>query len=389
MKRIFADFHIHLGSTSEGRPVKISASKNLTLSNVLQTAFHHKGIQLVGVIDCHVPAVIRELEVAVEKNEIYEHRDGGLIKEGGCLITGSEIEIYDENCNGPIHVLVFLPYLKSMKHFSNWLGERMTNHHLSSQRFYGSATELQEKTKELGGLFVIAHAFTPFKSLYGRGVGKSMEEVFKPDLIDAIELGLSCDTYMAGQLGELQKYPFLSNSDAHSLEKIGREYQEIDMEDLSFKELSLALKGKEGRKIAGNYGLHPQLGKYYRTCCAKCGALIIEEKTRKCTYCEKGRIVKGVSNRIQELSDVASTSSPANRPPYTHHVPLEFIPGLGPRMLEKLRGLFGTDMEVIHSVSDEELRKVLPNKVVDKIIESRKGTIHLKEGGGGHYGKLH
>ncbi|MGP4082108.1 endonuclease Q family protein [Pseudalkalibacillus sp. R45] len=388
MKRIFADFHIHLGSTSEGKPVKISASKNLTLSNVLHTAFQHKGIQMVGIIDCHVPAVIRELEEAVEKGEISEHRDGGLIKDRGCLIPGSEIEIYDENCNGPIHVLVFLPYLNCMKHFSSWLGERMTNHHLSSQRFYGSATELQEKTKELGGLFIIAHAFTPFKSLYGRGVVKSMEEVFKPELIDAIELGLSCDTHMAGQLGELEKHTFLSNSDAHSLEKIGREYQAIDMEDLSFKELSLALKGKEGRKIVVNYGLHPQLGKYYRTCCAKCGVLIKEEETLKCAHCEKGRIVKGVSNRIKELSDTASASSPEKRPPYTHHVPLEFIPGLGPRMLEKLRRQFGTDMEVIHSVSDEELREILPNQVVDKIIESRNGTIPLKEGGGGHYGKL-
>ncbi|WP_221565320.1 endonuclease Q family protein [Alkalihalobacillus sp. TS-13] len=389
MKQIFADFHIHLGSTSEGRPVKISASKNLTLSNVLHKAFHHKGIQMVGIIDCHVPAVIHELEEAVEKGEIYEHRDGGLVKDGGCLIPGSEIEIYDENCNGPIHVLVFLPYLNSMKHFSSWLGERMTNHHLSSQRFYGSAIELQEKAKELGGLFVIAHAFTPFKSLYGRGVVKSMEEVFRPDLIDAIELGLSCDTQMAGQVGELEKHTFLSNSDAHSLEKIGREYQAIDMEDLSFKELIFALKGKEGRKIAGNFGLHPQLGKYYRTCCATCGALFPEGGTLKCLHCEKGRIVKGVSNRIKELSDATAASSPVNRPPYTHHAPLEFIPGLGPRMLEKLRGLFGTDMEVIHSVSAEELRKVLPNQVVDKIIESRNGTIYLKEGGGGHYGKLH
>ncbi len=344
---------------------------------------------MVGIIDCHVPAVIHELEEAVEKGEIYEHRDGGLVKDGGCLIPGSEIEIYDENCNGPIHVLVFLPYLNSMKHFSSWLGERMTNHHLSSQRFYGSAIELQEKAKELGGLFVIAHAFTPFKSLYGRGVVKSMEEVFRPDLIDAIELGLSCDTQMAGQVGELEKHTFLSNSDAHSLEKIGREYQAIDMEDLSFKELIFALKGKEGRKIAGNFGLHPQLGKYYRTCCATCGALFPEGGTLKCLHCEKGRIVKGVSNRIKELSDATAASSPVNRPPYTHHAPLEFIPGLGPRMLEKLRGLFGTDMEVIHSVSAEELRKVLPNQVVDKIIESRNGTIYLKEGGGGHYGKLH
>ncbi|WP_408006610.1 endonuclease Q family protein [Pseudalkalibacillus sp. A8] len=388
MKRIFADFHIHLGRTLAGKPVKISASKNLTLPNVLETSFRDKGIQMVGIIDCHVPGVIRELEQMMEKGELSEHRDGGLIKENGCLILGSEIEVYDEYCHGPIHVLVFLPYLSSMKHFSNWLGERMTNRNLSSQRYYGKAADLQKKTKELGGLFVIAHAFTPFKSLYGKGVEKSLVEVFQPEEIDAIELGLSCDTRMADQLEELEDFPFLSNSDAHSLEKIGREYQAIEVKDLSFRELSLALKGMEGRKITSNYGLHPQLGKYYRTCCAKCGTLITAEEDIKCPKCEKSRLVKGVSNRINELSDSTKRNSTSTRPPYTHHVPLEFIPGIGPRMLKKLREMFGTDMEVIHFVTDENLLKVLPAHLVNKIIDSRNGDLSLKEGGGGRYGKL-
>ncbi|MCF6408312.1 endonuclease Q family protein [Pseudalkalibacillus salsuginis] len=388
MERIFADFHIHLGNTLSGNPVKISASKNLTLPNVLETSFHDKGIQMVGIIDCHVPEVIYELEQMMEKGELTEHREGGLIQENGCLILGSEIEIYDENCRGPIHVLVFLPYLRSMKHFSNWLVERMTNRNLSSQRFYGEAAELQKKTKELDGLFVIAHAFTPFKSLYGKGVEKSLVEVFQPEEIDAIELGLSCDTRMAGHVGELEGYPFLSNSDAHSLEKIGREYQSLEVKELSFREFSLALKGLEGRNITGNYGLHPQLGKYFRTCCAKCGTLITSGESITCPHCKKGRIVKGVSNRINELSDSDKRNSISTRPPYTHHVPLEFIPGIGPRMLNKLRERFGTDMEVIHFVSDENLLEVLPARLVDKIIDSRNGNLSLKEGGGGRYGKL-
>src|SRR5699024_10601815 len=107
---------------------------------------------------------------------------------------------------------------------------------LSSQRYYGSANELQYKVKELSGLFIIAHVFTPFKSLYGKGVRTSLKEVFDPDLIDAIELGLSSDTSMADQIAELHDYTFVSNSDAHSLAKIAREYQEIIMEEPTFKE---------------------------------------------------------------------------------------------------------------------------------------------------------
>src|SRR5690625_4737459 len=117
----------------------------------------------------------------------------------------------------------------------------MKNVTLSSQRYYGSVKELQYKVKELGGIFIPAHVFTPFKSLYGRGVKKSLREVLDPDLIDAVELGLSSDTFMADQISELHEFTFVTNSDAHSLGKIAREYQQIKMKEASFKELEWAL----------------------------------------------------------------------------------------------------------------------------------------------------
>jgi uncharacterized protein (TIGR00375 family) len=387
MMETFADLHIHLGSTSEGQPVKISASKKLTLREIIRTSTEQKGIQLIGIIDCHVPAVLTEIQTMIQSDVLSEHVDGGLVSDKICILMGSEIEIYDENCKGPIHVLVYLPYLKGMKHFSEWLSKRMTNPSLSSQRFYGSARELQEKTKELGGLFVIAHAFTPFKSLYGKGVKQSLTEVFAPEMIDAIELGLSANSQMADQLSELSTYPFLSNSDAHSLEKIGREYQLLQVEERSFNEFTYALQGRSGRGIVTNYGLHPQLGKYYQTCCAKCGTVIEDNSSKICSACEKGRIVKRVSNRVAELSNTKGAQND-NRPPYVHHVPLDFLPGLGPSTLDKLRNRFGTDMEIIHTTSREELDSLLPPKLVEQILGSRLGTVQIEAGGAGRYGKL-
>ena len=143
----------------------------------------------------------------------------------------------------------------------------MTNISLSSQRYYGSAKELQYKVKELGGIFIPAHVFTPFKSVYGKGVAKSLNEVLEPELIDGIELGLSADTDMADQISELHKYTFVTNSDAHSLAKIGREYQKMLMETPSFKEFYYVLHQKEGRKVTVNYGMNPKLGKYHLTVC--------------------------------------------------------------------------------------------------------------------------
>src|SRR5690625_5784853 len=95
----------------------------------------------------------------------------------------------------------------------------MQNLTLRSKRYYRTVKDFQYKVKELGGIFIPAHVFTPFKSLYGKGVKKSLKEVLDPDLIDGIELGLSSDTMMADQILELHDYCFLSNSDAHSLDR--------------------------------------------------------------------------------------------------------------------------------------------------------------------------
>ncbi|MFP3489609.1 PHP-associated domain-containing protein, partial [Staphylococcus sp. SIMBA_130] len=88
--------------------------------------------------------------------------------------------------------------------------------------------------------------------------------------IDGIELGLSSDTQMADQIEELHTFPYLTNSDAHSIQKMAREYQLLSVREASFTEWSKALKGVEGRGIKANFGLSPKLGKYYRTSCSEC-----------------------------------------------------------------------------------------------------------------------
>ncbi|RDU34992.1 TIGR00375 family protein [Neobacillus piezotolerans] len=385
MARYFADLHIHIGRTKSGRPVKITGAKSLTFSNIISHARNEKGLDMIGIIDCHSPEVIEEIEGLIESGEMAEQAGGGLLYGGMAVIHGSELEIYDEQCKGPIHVLCFMPSLASMKEFSAWLSSRMKNVNLSSQRIYTTGRELQEIVKQLGGLFIPAHVFTPFKSLYGKGVEKSLEEVFNPDMIDGVELGLSSDTVMADGMAELHRYPFLTNSDAHSLAKIAREYQAIEMVEPSFSELSLALKGENGRGIIANYGLDPLLGKYHRTVCAECLAPAGAEG-KPCGECGSLKTVKGVADRISELSD--AKSQPKGRPPYIHQVPLEFIPGLGPKMLQKLLWHFGTEMAILHEVPLGAMEKVIPEKLARLIILAREGQLSLSAGGGGKYGKV-
>lgn len=389
MDHYYVDLHIHIGRTESGRPVKITGAKSLTVGSILHEASFIKGMDMIGVIDCHVPEVLQELDKLINEGKMYPLKGGGLRYANVTLILGSEIEVYDENCQGPLHVLAYLPTLDTMKEFSKWLSERMKNITLSTQRIYETAQNLQHKVKDLGGLFIPAHVFTPFKSLYGSGVNTSLSEILNPAFIDAIELGLSSNTEMADQLVELHKYTFLSNSDAHSLAKIAREYQVIQMNEATFEELHLAMGKIDERKIIANYGLDPRLGKYHRTTCEKCYTRVMDEQG--CPACGHKRITKGVYERLEELKKVQQTDLEAKtieRPPYIHQIPLEFIPKLGPKTLEKLRDHFGTEMNIIHHVPESELQQTVSPAIAEFICLARKGQLSVTAGGGGRYGKV-
>ena len=385
MQDFYADLHIHIGRTLSGRAVKITGSKTLTLARILETASARKGLDIIGIIDCHSPEVMDEMAEMIEQGELKELEHGGLRFQETTLIPGSEIEIYDHHCHGPIHVLAYFPTLLLMGEFSNWMSNHMKNIHLSSQRIYCDGRTLQQKVHELGGLFIPAHVFTPFKSLFGKGVHRSLTEVFDPQLIDAIELGLSSDTNMVSNIKELQAYTFVTNSDAHSLGKIAREYQKLRLLDANFTELKMALHEQEGRAVIANYGLNPLLGKYHQNVCAKCGEQLSNSATI-CTNCESTQIIKGVATRIKELSE--QVTDKRARPPYIHQVPLDFIPGLGPKMMERLVQAFDTEMNILHRVTLEQLEQIVPPKIAKMIDLARTGQLAIEVGGGGIYGKV-
>ncbi|MGM8211677.1 endonuclease Q family protein [Virgibacillus sp. W0430] len=382
----FADMHIHIGRDMYNNPVKITASNKLTLTNILMEASRRKGIDLIGIIDSHVPTVQMEILHLIEKGQAIELDEGGIRFEHVTLILGCELEVYDNACQGPIHVLAYFPSIKRISAFTEWLKHRMKNITLSSQRYYGTAKQLQNKVKELEGIFIPAHIFTPFKSLYGKGVKQSLTEILDPKQIDGVELGLSSDSMMADQIKELHAYTYLSNSDAHSLNKIGREYQAVLLKEPSFIEFCRALHHVNGRKIIANYGMNPQLGKYYTTVCANCLQTTSKERST-CVTCGAQKIIKGVFDRIQELS-TAGKSLSSHRPPYKYQVPLEYIPTLGPKTFQKLLDHFGTEMNVIHHVPFPQLKKVVSEKLADAIINMREGKQSIQAGGGGTYGTI-
>ena len=201
-------------------------------------------------------------------------------------------------------------------------------------------------------------------------------------------MGLSSDTFLADTISELETKTFITNSDAHSLPKIAREYNKILVDDISFKELIKAIKNEDGRKILANYGLDPKLGKYHRTYCEDCDKVIPgNAPVFKCDSCDSKNITMGVYDRIEVIKDKETTKSPKFRPEYKYQIPLGFVPGIGKKANENLLKVFGTEMNIIHKVSKDDLESVVGLKTANNIILAREGKLNIQAGGGGTYRK--
>ena len=394
MYEVFADLHIHIGRTKNNKPIKITAARSLNFENIAKECVDKKGINIAGIIDCASPYVIEDIEDFLKNGEAYEIKNGGIIyKDKLCIILGSEIETSENRSDGKkgcAHNLCYFPHLDDIKGFSSEMSNHISNITLSSQRADISAYELIDIVEKYNGILVPAHAFTPHKSFYGHCTDR-LEKIFKEKFnkIFAIELGLSSDTYLADQISELESRTFLTNSDAHSLPKIAREYNKIKIEDISFKELVKALKNEDGRKIICNYGLDPKLGKYHRTYCEVCKKTIEgRAPVTKCDVCDSRNITMGVFDRIEQIKDKKISRSPEFRPNYIYQIPLTFIPGLGGKTIEKLIKQFGTEMNILHKMDFDDIEAVVGEKTAKTIMLAREGKLKLDAGGGGVYGKV-
>ena len=394
MNEVFADLHVHIGRSENGKPIKITAAKSLNFANIAKECVDRKGISVVGIIDCASPYVIEDIENFLKTGEAYEIPDGGIIyKNKVCIILGSEIEtseVNDKGKTGSAHNLCYFPSLKDIKEFSKEMSNHIKNITLSSQRADISAYQLIDIVEKYNGVLIPAHAFTPHKSFYGNCTDR-LSKIFKEKFnrVPAIELGLSSDTFLADEISELETKTFITNSDAHSLPKIAREYNKILLEDISFKELMMALKNEGGRKILANYGLDPKLGKYHRTFCEKCGKPIEGiAPVLHCQDCDSSNITMGVFDRIEVIKDKKETQSPDFRPPYIYQIPLTFVPGVGPKVIDKLLDNFETEMNVLHKLSKDDIEGVVGAKVANAISNACSGNVNIQAGGGGVYGKI-
>ncbi len=387
IKRYYVDGHVHIGRSSNGSPIKMAASSKLTLDSVIKAARYQKGLDLIGLIDAAAVPILDDIQQMILESRLIEVAGGGFLAtaENILLMPGAEVEIQGpEGCAA--HFGAFVGSLAALEELSQWLTFRQKNSTLSSQRTRASANDLGEFVRELDGILIINHAFTPHKGLYGNCV-HHMSEMIADEYVTAVELGLSADTNMADRLSELSRFSFVTNSDAHSVTKMGREYHVVELPEMNFTAYREALQYPERRQMVFNVGLWPEMGKYHLSFCPKCGQHW-DQAISYCPYCKETRIIQGVWNRLQFIADRDASVSPDFRPPYLHQIPLEWIPGLGSKKMDLLFREFGSEMNILNKVDTEDLIKVVGEPLAREIDKARRGQLEFIPGAGGFYGQL-
>lgn len=382
MIRAFADLHIHIGQSLDGKAVKITAARSLTLPNIIRVSREVKGLSMIGVIDAHSQGVRQDFRTLLRDGQLKPLESGGYQAGNLVVIPGVEQEL--SVGEGNAHFLAYFPSLEHLERYITEIKPRVKNWQLSSQKAYVQVEDWLGAVALGEGIWLPAHAFTPHKGIYGNCC-KSLLDVL-PGLPPALEIGLSADRQMAKCLDELENVTLFSNSDAHSLPKIAREYNLLELTEISFTGLAQLVYVKQGQ-VAANYGLPPEVGKYHRTYCLVCEKIVEGEPPQlSCPWCGSRKVVTGVMDRLANIADHKPVLAPD--PHYIYQVPLSALPGVGPKMYKRLLEAFGTEMAVLHQASKEELGRVAGEKVAQWILSSRAGKLSFQAGGGGVYGRV-
>jgi uncharacterized protein (TIGR00375 family) len=252
-------------------------------------------------------------------------------------------------------------------------------------------------------LLIPAHAWTPWFSIFGANSGfDSMEECFEEETkhIRAIETGLSSDPEMNWRLSALDEITLISNSDAHSPSKIGREANIFNC-DLSYAAIAEAIRTKDPRKILFTIEFFPEEGKYHFDGHRNCKILFAPQETRKnkglCPVCGK-RLTVGVMNRVEELADRPEGVISPKAIPTLHMVPLDEIIadalGVGTnassvekeylRLIEK----GGSEFDILLELAPEDLTSFTPPLILEGILRVRQGRLKITPGYDGVFGKI-
>ncbi len=375
-----------------------------------------KGIHVVATGDFTHPKWLRQIK------EQLQPAEPGLFKlkkkyQPQTFITTNSSEprfmlvteistIYTKNNRvRKIHSLVFMPSLEAVEKFNaqlSWIGN------LKSDGRPILGLDVKELLKiSLGAspesMLVPAHIWTPWFSLFGSRSGfDSLEEAFE-DLssrVYAAETGLSSDPPMNWRLSTLDRLTLISNSDAHSPRKLGREANILEAE-LSYKSIIETIKKGDPKTFLTTIEFFPQEGKYHYDGHRNCGIVFSPAESRNnkgiCPKCGKP-LTLGVMYRVEQLADRPEGFQPPNRPQYISLIPLEEIvadtlgqhPGTKAVESEyqRLIEIFGNEFSLLLDIPLSQIQQQSNATLAKAIKKVREKRLKIVPGYDGVFGKI-
>jgi ATP-dependent DNA helicase UvrD/PcrA len=409
--KFIADLHIH-------SKFSIATAKNLDFEN-LYIAAQLKGITVIGTGDFTHPGWFAEIKEKLTPAEpgLFKLKDNiakicdkevpVLCRSKVRFLLSCEISnIYKKD--GKVrknHNLIFMPNLEKAESFNKKL-DKIGNIKSDGRPILGldakNLLEIMLDTSK-GAFFIPAHIWTPWFSVMGSKSGfDSIEECFE-DLtphIFAVETGLSSDPPMNWRVSTLDGLTLISNSDAHSPMKLGREANLFNT-DLSYYNIRSAIKERDKKRFLGTFEFFPQEGKYHLDGHRKCNIRFLPKETIKnkgiCPVCLKP-LTLGVLYRVEELADQPENIYTEQKNPFYSILPLTEIlseilkVGAGSKrvkqkyndLLEKL----GPELKILHEITYESLEKSGIPLLGEAIKRVRAKQITLLPGYDGEFGKV-
>ena len=406
LMKMIADLHIH-------SRFSMATSKEGTPEN-LDFWARKKGISLIGTGDFTHPVWREELKerLVSEGNGLYRLRDAYVKEEsrkfpgeGTRFVVSGEISsIYKKNGKTrKVHNVILLPSLEAADAMAQRL-EKIGNIHSDGRPILGlDSHDLLEMMLDVcpEGILIPAHIWTPHFSVLGAKSGfDSVEECFEEltPYVHALETGLSSDPAMNWRISKLDRYQLVSNSDAHSPSKLGREANLLDI-DCSYEGLYRAIQTGEG--LEGTVEFFPEEGKYHFDGHRKCGVSLSPVEAERlggiCPVCGK-KLTMGVDHRVEQLADRAEGFVKKDGKKYESLIPLpEVISAcMGySTASKKVQGCFeqmiqtlGTEFDILRNVPSEDIKSCAGERIAEGIENVRTGNVKRIPGYDGEYGKI-
>jgi len=388
-----ADFHIHSKYSR-------ATSRSMDISNLAKWA-KLKGVNLLGTGDFTHHLWYQELKSCL----VPDKKSGLYTYQGIHFIPSAEISsIFSQDGNVyRVHNVVLAPSLevvgeinKMLSTYGNLASDGRPILGLSCKRLVG---ELFKISSDL--MLIPAHIWTPWFSVFGSKSGfNSLEEAYGKytEKITALETGLSSDPAMNWMVSKIDKYSLVSNSDAHSPSRIGREANVFNC-GLNYYEIKRALETKDKEKFLYTIEFFPEEGKYHYDGHRNCKVNFHPRETKKhqgnCPVCKKP-LTRGVLSRVEELADREEGFIPENAIGYKNMVCLDEIiaevKGVGKQSKTVEREYLdivyanGPEFNILNKMSIDELFTKLPGRIAEGIKKVRDKNIEVIPGHDGEYG---